>query len=104
MILEVTAENFDSVIKEHKFIVIDCWSERCPPCRILGPIIDELAEKHKDKIVFGKALMDDTDNQPIAARFNINVVPTLLVFKNGELVDNFVGLMSKEMLEEKLGL
>lgn len=104
MVLEVTAENFDSVIKENKFILIDCWSERCPPCRMLAPIIEELAEKHAGKIVFGKALMDDIDNQQIAARFNINVVPTMLVFRDGELVDTFVGLVSKEVLEEKLGL
>lgn len=104
MVLEVTTDNFDELIKKHKFILIDCWAERCPPCRILGPIIKELAEKHEGKIVFGKFDVDSPQNRVIAARFRIQAIPTMLVFKDGELVDTFVGLMSKEMLERKLGL
>ncbi len=104
MIIEVTADSVDSLVKKHKFIVIDCWALRCPPCKILGPIIDELAEKHKGKIVFGKVDVDNPQNREIAIRFNINAIPTLLVFRDGKLVDTFVGLMPKEMLEDKLGL
>jgi thioredoxin 1 len=102
--IEVTADNFDDTIEKHKFILIDCWAERCPPCRMLGPIIEELAEKHKGKIVFGKLDVDGPQNRPIAARFGIQAIPTMLVFRDGELVDTFVGLMSKDMLEERLGL
>ena len=102
--IEVTADNFDSLVRQHKFILIDCWSMSCPPCMMLGPIIEELASEHAGEIVFGKLSFDQPQNQKIAARYGIEAIPTMLIFKDGKHVDTFIGLMSKEILESKLGL
>ena len=102
--IEVTADNFDELVKKHKFILIDCWSMSCPPCLMLGPIIEELASEHTGKIVFGKLSFDQPQNQKIAVRYNIRAIPTMLVFKDGRRVDTFTGLMPKEALEAKLDL
>ena len=102
--IDVDAVSFDDFIKKHPFIVIDCWSTRCPPCMMLAPIIDDLAKEHAGKVVFGKLSFDDIDNQQIAARFEINVIPTLLIFRDGKLADRLVGYRTKETLEKELGL
>ena len=98
--IEVTDENFDSTILEYPLIVVDCWAAWCMPCRIMGPIIEELAEKYKGKIIFGK--LDVSNNRATPAKFGIRGIPTLLIFNKGELVDRIIGVAPKESLELKL--
>lgn len=81
-------------------MVVDCWASWCGPCRMVGPIIEELAKEMKGKIVFGKLNVDE--NRETSMKYGIMSIPTLLVFKNGNLVDNVIGAMPKEMLKAKL--
>jgi thioredoxin 1 len=98
--INITDADFDENIKKYSTIVIDCWAPWCGPCRMVGPIIDDLAKEMQGKIVFGKLNVDE--NQTTAVRFQIMSIPSLLVFKNGKLVDKLVGAMPKEMLVQKL--
>lgn len=98
--INITDADFDEYIKKYSTIVIDCWAPWCGPCRMVGPVIDDLAKEMQGKIVFGKLNVDE--NQTIAVRYQIMSIPSLLVFKNGKLVDKLVGAMPKEMLIQKL--
>ena len=98
--LEITDADFDDSIKKYKTIVIDCWAEWCGPCRIVGPIIDELAKEMKGKIVFGKLNVDE--NPKISMKHQIMSIPTMLIFINGTLVDKLIGAMPKDQLKQKL--
>jgi len=102
--ISVDAAEFDDFVKKYPFVVVDCWSTRCPPCLMLAPVIDVLAKKHAGKVVFGKVSFDNPENQIIAARFGIRGIPTMLIFRDGKLVDRIVGLVYRDVLEEKLGL
>jgi len=88
------------VMKKYPTLVIDCWAPWCGPCRMIGPIIEELATEMKGKIVFGKLNVDE--NPQTSMKYKIMSIPTMLVFKNGVLVDQFVGAMPKNMLLQKL--
>ena len=90
----------EETIKKFPTIVIDCWAPWCGPCRMIGPVIEELAKEMKGKIVFGKLNVDE--NPQTSMKYRIMSIPTLLVFKNGALVDQLVGAMPKEMLLQKL--
>jgi len=92
--------DIDESIQKYPTIVIDCWAPWCGPCRMIGPIIEELAKDMQGKIVFGKLNVDD--NPQTSMKYGIMSIPTMLVFKNGQLVDRFVGAMPKEMLLQKL--
>ena len=92
--------DINETIKKYPMLVIDCWAPWCGPCRMIGPIIEELAKEMKGKIVFGKLNVDE--NQQTSMKYKIMSIPTMLVFKNGALVDQFVGAMPKEMLLQKL--
>ena len=92
--------DIDETIKKYPMLVIDCWAPWCGPCRMIGPIIEELAKEMKGKIVFGKLNVDE--NQQTSMKYKIMSIPTMLIFKNGALVDQFVGAMPKEMLLQKL--
>ncbi|MCJ7572251.1 MAG: thioredoxin [Candidatus Thermoplasmatota archaeon] len=98
--LEITDADFDDSVKKYKTIVIDCWAPWCGPCRIVSPIIDELAKEMQGKIVFGKLNVDE--NPRISMKHQIMSIPTLLVFKNGNLVDRIVGAHPKQELKKKL--
>ena len=98
--VQVTDKIFDQVIRAHPAVVIDFWSEWCPPCRIIAPIIEELAKDYAGKVVFGKLNVDE--NQMTAAKYNIMSIPNLLFFKNGELVDQVIGAVPKQHLEQKI--
>lgn len=97
----ITKENFDSeVLKAEGTVLVDFWATWCGPCRMLSPIVDEVASEHPD-VKVGKI---NVDEQPeLAQQFGIISIPTLLVFKNGEKVQESVGLIPKEKVEALLG-
>ncbi len=101
MALELTDANFtEQVLNSDKPVLVDFWAEWCGPCRMVGPIVEELAHDYDGKAVVGKVNVDE--NQGVAAKFGIRNIPTLLIFKNGEVVDKQVGVAPKNVLESKL--
>lgn len=98
--IQVTDTDFDTHVKKYDTLVIDCWAPWCGPCRMVSPIIDDLAKEMQGKIAFGKLNVDE--NQSISQKYQIMSIPTLLVFKKGDLVDKIIGAMPKEMLKQKL--
>ena len=99
MEVQVTNENFESLKNGQLPLVVDFWATWCGPCRMVGPIISELAEKYDGKIAVGKC--DVEENEDLAADFGIRNIPTILFFKNGEIVDKIVGAVAKSKFEEK---
>ncbi len=93
MVTELNDSNFDNFVEENKKVLIDCWAPWCGPCRRMGPIIEEIDGEDHD---FAVAKLNTDENQGIAVRFNINAIPTLLVFKEGVLVKTLVGLRPKD--------
>ena len=98
--IEITDADMDEFVKKYNTTVIDCWAPWCGPCRMVGPVIEELAREMSGKIVFGKLNVDE--NPATSAKHQIMSIPTMLVFKNGELIDKLIGAMPKEMLKQKL--
>ena len=98
--LQMTDDDIDDSIKRYNTLVIDCWAPWCGPCRMVGPIIDELAKELHGKVVFGKLNVDE--NPQTSAKHQIMSIPTLLVFKNGILIDRIVGAIPKDTLKQKL--
>nr|MBP7472207.1 thioredoxin [Prevotella sp.] len=99
MEVEITNDNFDSYKNGELPLVVDLWATWCGPCKMLSPIISELATEYDGKLVVGKC--DVEDNEDIATQFGVRNIPTILFFKGGELVDKFVGAGSKDKLNEK---
>ena len=100
--INITDADLDENINKYSIIVVDCWAPWCGPCRMVGPVIDDLAKEMQGKIVFGKLNVDE--NQITTTKYQIMSIPSLLVFKNGKLVDKLVGALPKEMLLQKLEL
>jgi len=98
--LKVTDADIETNVKKYPLMVVDCWAPWCAPCIMIGPIIEELAKELQGKIVFGKLNVDE--NRVTSAKYGIMSIPSLLVFKNGTLVDNIIGAMPKEMLLGKI--
>ena len=98
MKVTITKENFEALKSGSQPLVVDLWATWCGPCRMLGPIVSELAKEYDGKIVVGKC--DVEENDDIAAEYGVMSVPTLLFFKNGELVNKLVGAMPKNKLKE----
>jgi thioredoxin 1 len=98
--IEITDATFKEIIQKHPLVVVDCWAPWCGPCRIVAPVIKELARDYAGKILFGKLNVDE--NPEVSAQYQIMSIPTLLVFKNGKLVDKIVGAMPRQMLEPKI--
>jgi thioredoxin 1 len=98
-VTEVKDATFDEFIKKHKVAVIDCWAPWCGPCRAIAPKVEELAKEMEGKVAFGKLNTDE--NEAIPMKYNITAIPTLLVFKDGKLVDKMIGAGSKEMMKMK---
>jgi len=101
MAIEITDANFDEVVlKSDKPVLVDLWAEWCGPCRMVGPIVEELAKEYEGKAVIGKLNVDNNPN--ISVKYGIRSIPTLLFFKGGQMVDRQVGLVPKSVLEGKL--
>lgn len=98
--IEVTDANFDEVINSDKPVLVDFWAEWCGPCKMIGPIVEELAGDYEGKAVIAK--MDVDMNPQVPAKFGIRSIPTLLVFKNGQVVDKQIGAVPKSVLNQKL--
>ena len=101
MALEFTDSNFDElVINSDKPVIVDFWAEWCGPCRMVGPIVQEIGIDYDGKAIVGKVNVDN--NSGISAKFGIRNIPTILFFKNGEIVDKQVGAVPKQVLVDKL--
>jgi thioredoxin 1 len=101
MTIELTDANFDElVIKSDKPVLVDFWAEWCGPCRMISPLVHELAEEYNGKAVFGKVDVDS--NIGVSTKYGIRNIPTILFFKNGEIVDKQVGAVPKKTLADKI--
>ena len=100
MALEITDSNFQEILAEGKPVVMDFWAPWCGPCKMVGPIIDELATEYEGKVIIGKCDVDE--NGDVAAEYGIRNIPTVLFFKNGELVDKHVGSAPKSAYVAKI--
>lgn len=101
MAVEITDANFDEVVMNaDKPVVVDFWAAWCGPCRMVGPIIDELHSEYDGKAIVGKVDVDQ--NPSVSAKFGVRNIPTILFIKNGEVVDKSVGAVPKAQLSSKL--
>lgn len=100
MAVKITTENFESYKNGELPLVVDFWATWCGPCKMVGPIIEELAGDYEGKVVIGKCDVEESDE--LAAQFGVRSIPTILFFKGGELVDKFVGATNKETLDAKM--
>lgn len=101
MAIELTDANFDElVLKSDKPVLVDFWAEWCGPCRMVGPVVEELSKDYDGKAVIGKVNVDVNPN--ISAQFGIRNIPTVLFFKNGQVVDKQVGAVPKSVYDGKL--
>lgn len=98
--VKITDGTFDEFVSKYSLTLVDCWAPWCGPCRIVGPIIDTLAKEYKGRVAFGKLNTDE--NVATATRFGIMAIPTMLVLKKGQLVDQIVGAVPKAKIEEAL--
>jgi thioredoxin 1 len=101
MATELTDKNFEElVLKSDKPVLVDFWAEWCGPCRMIAPVVEELSKEYEGKAIIGKVNVDE--NSEISAKYGIRNIPTLLFFKNGEVVDKHVGVAPKSILAGKL--
>ena len=100
MAKEFTDANFDELLGSNKVVVADFWATWCGPCKAMGPSIDELAAQYEGQALIGK--VDVEENNDLAEKYAIRSVPTIIFFKDGEMVDKMVGLQSKAVLEARI--
>jgi thioredoxin 1 len=99
-VVELNASSFDGFVQSDLPVVVDFWASWCMPCRIMGPVMEELAQAYAGKALFGKVDVDS--NQQIAGRYGIMSIPHFLIFKNGTVVERMVGAVGREPLENAL--
>jgi len=99
--VEITDQSFDSeVLKSPLLVLVDFWATWCGPCRMIAPVVEELAAENIDSVKVCKLNIDDSPN--IAAGYGVSSIPTLMIFKNGQVVERFVGVQPKKRLQEAL--
>lgn len=98
--IKITDATIDAAASQYPIFILDCWAEWCGPCRSIGPIIEQLAKEMKGKVVFGKLNVDE--NMATANKYRISAIPTLMVFKDGKLIDKLVGAYPKPALTAKI--
>jgi thioredoxin 1 len=100
MALVVTDSNFNEYLNAGKPLVVDFWAEWCGPCRMVGPVIEELAKEYEGRVTIGKVDVDAND--AVVGQFSIRNIPTILFFKDGQLVDKVVGAASRTVFVDKI--
>ena len=98
--IELNDENFKNSVATEKILVVDFWAAWCGPCRYLSPVIEELAKDYSGKVTFGKLNVDE--NPSVSTEFNIRSIPTVLMFKDGKMVDMSIGAVPKPMLDARI--
>jgi thioredoxin 1 len=95
--VNVTEETFDGLLSNNRIVFLDFWAVWCGPCRIMDPIVDKLASKYSDRILFGKVNVDEEMN--ISSRYQVFSIPTFMIFKNGQPMDAVIGAVGEASLE-----
>ena len=98
--ITLTDTNFAEAVNKYPLLVVDFWAPWCGPCRMVSPVIEQLAREHAGKVVFGKLNVDE--NPRIAGAFGIQSIPTIAIFKNGRNIDGFIGATSKSQMQTKI--
>ncbi|MBQ3009375.1 MAG: thioredoxin [Oscillospiraceae bacterium] len=103
MAIEITKENFEEVVLKNELpVLVDFWATWCGPCKMIGPLVEQISEEYEGKVVVGKI---NVDKQPeLAMKYQVMSIPTLIVFKNGEIANKKIGFMPKEKIVEMFGL
>jgi thioredoxin 1 len=100
MALQITDTNIEEVLKTDQLVIIDFWAEWCGPCKMVGPIIEQISEEYKERVTVGKLDVDNNDDT--TSKYGIRNIPTVLFIKNGEVVDKVVGAGPKNMFTDKI--
>ena len=101
MAMELTDDNFDTeVLQASEPVLVDFWAEWCQPCRMLSPTIDELADEYQGRAKVGK--LDTDGNRQVAMKYGVSSIPTVMIFKGGEMTKKFVGITAKETMQEAI--